>query len=43
LDRSYDSGKTRDLPDVLGFHGEIAGKGGPPAGSADNQLPVALS
>jgi hypothetical protein len=29
LDRGYDLGKTRDLLDVLGFHGEIAVKGVP--------------
>jgi hypothetical protein len=29
LDCGYDSGKTRDLLDRLGFHGEIAAKGEP--------------
>ena len=28
-DRGYDSGKTRDLLEVLGFHGELAVKGAP--------------
>ena len=34
LDRGYDSGKTRDLLEMLGFHGELAVKGAP----APNQV-----
>jgi hypothetical protein len=36
LDRGYDSGKTRDLLEILGFTGEIAVKGAPaPIQAAD--------
>jgi hypothetical protein len=40
LDRGYDSGKTRDLLDVLGFHGEIAVKGVPAPIRAGRRWPV---
>ena len=38
LDRGYDSGKTRDLLEILGFTGEIAVKGArPPSRPADGR------
>ena len=40
LDRGYDSGKTRDLLDILGFHGEIAVKGVPAPIQAGRRWPV---
>jgi hypothetical protein len=40
LDRGYDSGKTRDLLDRLGFHGEIAVKGKPAPIQAGRRWPV---
>jgi hypothetical protein len=40
LDRGYDSGKTRDLLDVLGFHGDIAVKGVPAPIQAGQRWPV---
>lgn len=40
LDRGYDSSKTRDLLDVLGFHGEIATKGVPAPIQVGRRWPV---
>jgi hypothetical protein len=40
LDRGYDSGKTRDLLDILGFEGEIAVKGVPAPIQAGRRWPV---
>lgn len=40
LDRGYDSGKTRDLLDVLGFEGEIAVKGIPAPIQVGRRWPV---
>ena len=40
LDRGYDSGKTRDLLEVLGFHGEIAVKGAPAPIQVGRRWPV---
>src|SRR4051812_34009872 len=40
LDRGYDSGKTRDLLEVLGFHGEIAVKGVPAPLQVGRRWPV---
>jgi hypothetical protein len=40
LDRGYDSGKTRDLLELLGFHGEIAVKGVPAPIQAGLRWPV---
>ena len=40
LDRGYDSGKTRDLLEILGFHGEIAVKGIPAPIQAGRRWPV---
>jgi hypothetical protein len=36
----YDSGKTRDLLEVLGFHGEIAVKGAPAPIQVGRRWPV---
>ena len=40
LDRGYDSGKTRDLLEILGFAGEIAVKGVPAPIQAGRRWPV---
>jgi len=40
LDRGYDSGKTRDLLDILGFDGEIATKGVPAPIQVGRRWPV---
>ena len=40
LDRGYDSGKTRDLLEVLGFAGEIAVKGAPAPIQVGRRWPV---
>jgi hypothetical protein len=40
LDRGYDSGKTRDLLEILGFTGEIAVKGVPAPIQAGRRWPV---
>ena len=40
LDRGYDSGKTRELLEVLGFEGEIAVKGVPAPIQAGRRWPV---
>jgi hypothetical protein len=40
LDRGYDSGKTRDLLEILGFIGEIAVKGTPAPIQAGRRWPV---
>jgi hypothetical protein len=40
LDRGYDSGKTRDLLEILGFEGEIAVKGVPAPIQAGRRWPV---
>ncbi|WP_214371487.1 IS5 family transposase, partial [Pseudonocardia sp. H11422] len=40
LDRGYDSGKTRDLLAILGYHGEIAVKGTPAPIQAGKRWPV---
>jgi len=40
LDRGYDSGKTRDLLEVLGFEGHIAVKGVPAPIQAGRRWPV---
>src|SRR3954464_7218155 len=40
LDRGYDSGKTRDLLEILGFTGEIAVKGQPAPIQAGRRWPV---
>ena len=40
LDRGYDSSKTRDLLEILGFHGEIATKGVPSPIQVGKRLPV---
>jgi hypothetical protein len=40
LDRGYDSGKTRDLLEILGFDGEIAVTGVPAPIQAGRRWPV---
>jgi hypothetical protein len=40
LDRGYDSGKTRDLLDLLGFDAHIAAKGQPAPIQAGRRWPV---
>lgn len=40
LDRGYDSGKTRDLLERLGFHGQIATKGQPAPIQVGRRWPV---
>ena len=40
LDRGYDSGKTCDLLEILGFEGEIAVKGVPAPIQAGRRWPV---
>jgi Transposase DDE domain len=40
LDRGYDSTKTRDLLEILGYHGEIAVKGTPAPIQAGKRWPV---
>jgi hypothetical protein len=40
LDRGYDSRKTRDLLDILGYHGEIAVKGVPSPIQVGERWPV---
>jgi Transposase DDE domain len=40
LDRGYDSGKTRDLLEILGYRAEIAVKGRPAPVQAGNRWPV---
>jgi hypothetical protein len=40
LDRGYDSAKTRDLLEILGFHGEIATKGVPAPIQVGKRWPV---
>jgi hypothetical protein len=40
LDRGYDSAKTRDLLEILGFHGEIATKGLPAPIQVGRRWPV---
>jgi hypothetical protein len=40
LDRGYDSGKTRALLEILGFHGEIALKAVPAPIQAGRRWPV---
>jgi hypothetical protein len=40
LDRGYDSRKTRDLLEILGYHGEIAAKGRPAPIQAGKRWPV---
>jgi hypothetical protein len=39
-DRGYDSAKTRDLLNILGYHGEIAVKGTPAPIQAGKRWPV---
>ena len=43
LDRGYDSGKTRDLLDILGFDGEIATKGLDPTPDQPSPDPLPLA
>jgi hypothetical protein len=40
LDRGYDSAKTRDLLEILGYHGDIAVKGTPAPIQAGKRWPV---
>jgi hypothetical protein len=43
LDRGYDSTKTRDLLEILGYHAEIAVKGTPAPIQASKRWPVKLT
>jgi DDE family transposase len=40
LDRGYDSDKTRDLLEILGYHAQIAAKGTPAPIQAGKRWPV---